>query len=335
MDGQGLGHGPLEDAALLTGGTQNLLLRFRRAGSDYVLRRPPIHLRPNSNEAMMREARVLGALAGTEAPHPRLIAACADISVIGASFYLMEAVDGFNATVEMPALHASNAAVRREMGFAVVDAAASLGRVDYIAQGLADFGRIDGYLERQVSRWKSQLAGYSEFSGWPGPGGLPDVDRLCAWLDAHRPKTFTPGIIHGDYHLANVMFDHRGPKLAAVIDWELSTLGDPLLDLGWLLATWPDPADTDRPPLVQPWDGFPTPSELIDRYAERSGRGMEAVPWFAVLACFKLGVILEGTYARACAGLAPAEIGARLHATTISNFLRAARFIDAAASGRF
>jgi aminoglycoside phosphotransferase (APT) family kinase protein len=334
MDDRGLGHGPLEGASLLTGGTQNLLLRFRRADRDFVLRRPPVHLRPNSNEAMLREARVLGALAGTAVPHPCLIATCEDMSVIGTSFYLMEAVDGFNATVSMPPLHSSDATVRRDMGFVIVDAAAALGRVDYVSKGLADFGRIDGYLERQVGRWKSQLAGYAEFTGWPGPGALPDVDRLCAWLDTHRPKTFVPGIIHGDYHLANVMFDYRGPRLAAVIDWELSTLGDPLLDLGWLLATWPDPVHEDRPPLVRPWDGFPTASQLVDRYADRSGRDVAAVPWFAVLACFKLGAILEGTFARSCAGLAPVETGNRLHAQTVSLFNRAGRFIDAA-GGRF
>jgi len=333
MAARGLGSGPITDAALLTGGTQNLLLRFRMDDREYVLRRPPLNLRANSNETMQREARVLSALADTRVPHPRLIAACASAEVIGASFYLMEPVRGFNATEGLPALHASRAGWRREMGLALVDAAAALGAVDHEAQGLADFGRLEGYLERQVPRWRRQLADYAEHREWPGPDRLPHVAEISAWLDAHRPAGFSPGIIHGDYHLANVLFDIDRPTLAAIVDWELSTLGDPLLDLGWLLATWPDPSRDGRAPIVQPWDGFPSAGELIDRYAQRSGRDMSALPWFAVLACFKLGVILEGTYARACAGLAPVETGERLHASTLNLFERAARFVAEAPSG--
>jgi aminoglycoside phosphotransferase (APT) family kinase protein len=332
MAAKGLGSGPIEDAALLAGGTQNLLLRFRQDGRELVLRRPPPHLRSNSNETMRREARILAALAETPVPHPRLIAACAGPEVIGASFYLMEPIEGFNATVAIPEPHASRPDWRREMGLALVDAAAALGAVDYLERGLGDFGRIDGYLERQVARWKGQLASYAELRAWPGPAQLPHVADICAWLESHRPSSFAPGIIHGDYHLANVLFDPARPALAAIVDWELSTIGDPLLDLGWLLATWPDPAHDERAPLARPWDGFPTASELIDRYADRSGRDMTPLPWFAVLACFKLGAILEGTFARACAGLAPMETGERLHASTINLFERAARFIAMAPS---
>ncbi|MFM2370814.1 MAG: hypothetical protein RIS85_536, partial [Pseudomonadota bacterium] len=167
MDGQGLGAGaPLEDVTLLGGGTQNVLLRFTRAGRGYVLRRPPQHLRDNSNETMRREARVLAALAGTDVPHPGLIAACPDESVIGAAFYLMEPIDGFNATTGLPPLHAGSADVRNRMGFAMAEGIAALGALDYRACGLDGFGKPDGFLERQVARWQAQLGSYAQFAGW-------------------------------------------------------------------------------------------------------------------------------------------------------------------------
>jgi aminoglycoside phosphotransferase (APT) family kinase protein len=328
MDGQGLGSGPLEDAVLLAGGTQNILLKFSRAGRSYVLRRPPPHLRANSNETMRREARVLAAIAGTEVPHPGLIAACGDETVIGAAFYLMEPIDGFNPTTGLPPLHAGSEAIRRRMGLSLVEGIAALGALDYRALGLEGFGKPDNYLERQVARWKAQLDSYAEFDGWTGPAEIPGVDRVAAWLDAHRPSTFQPGIIHGDYHLANVMYRHDSGDLAAIVDWELTTIGDPLLDLGWLMATWPE-GETPAPGAVgvQPWTGFPTADELVEHYRPRTTRDLSTLDWYAVLACYKLGIILEGTHARACAGRAPKATGDRLHATTIGLFQRALRWI--------
>lgn len=328
MDREGLGAGPLSEMRALAGGTQNILLRFRRGERDYVLRRPPPHLRANSNETMRREARVLGALAGTKVPHPRLIAACGDESVIGAAFYLMEPVEGFNATTGLPALHAGSESVRRRMGLALVEGIAALGALDYRALGLEGLGKTDDYLERQVARWKAQLASYAEFPDWEGPGGIPGVERVAGWLAANRPSTFLPGIIHGDYHLANVMYRFDSGELAAIVDWELTTIGDPLVDLGWVLATWPegDPPSVDAV-AVRPWQGFPTADELVAHYAPRTQRDLSSLTWYAVLACYKLGIILEGTHARASAGKAPRATGDLLHAKTVGLFERALRWI--------
>ena len=327
MDEKGLGTGPLEEVTRLTGGTQNILMRFSRSGRRYVLRRPPPHLRANSNETMRREARVLAALKGTDVPHPELIAACPEEDVIGASFYLMEPIDGFNPTQGLEPLHAGSAEVRRRMGLSLVEGIASLGALDYRERGLEGLGKVDGYLERQVARWKAQLASYAEFPDWTGPGEIPGVDRVAAWLEAHRPASFEPGIIHGDYHLANVMYRHDSGDLAAIVDWELTTIGDPLLDLGWLLATWPlDDRPDDATVSVKPWTGFPTSADLVEHYRPRTHRDLSAVDWYAVLACYKLGIILEGSHARASAGKAPKEIGDRLHAQTISLFERALRW---------
>mgnify|MGYP001816698756 FL=1 len=327
MDDGGLGHGELTDVTALAGGTQNLLLRFVRDGRTYVLRRPPEHKRKNSDETMRREARVLAALAGSDVPHPSMIAAEADESVLGAAFYLMEAVDGFVAPSGLPDLHASSPEIRHGMGLAFADAAAALGAVDHEAVGLGDFGRPDGYLERQVPRWRSQLESYADLGGaWTLD--IPHVDATADWLEANRPADFDPGIIHGDYHLGNVMYRTDGPELAAVVDWELATIGDPLLDVGMIMAFWPgDDGEQAGVMSVTPWDGFPTLTEMIDRYRERSTRSMDSIAWYGVLACYKTGIILEGTHARAGAGKAPASIGDLLHATTVRLFERGAEII--------
>jgi aminoglycoside phosphotransferase (APT) family kinase protein len=214
------------------------------------------------------------------------------------------------------------------MGFALVDGIAALGRVDHVAAGLSDLGRADGYLERQVGRWKKQLASYAEYEGWAGPGGIEGIDEVADWLDAHRPATFKPGIIHGDYHLANVLYRYDGPQLAAIVDWELTTIGDPLLDMGWILATWPLAGHIGSANLsVTPWEGFPTADELVARYAGQTDRDIDRIAWYAVLACYKLGIILEGTHARAAAGKAEIATGEALHAHTVSLFQRALGWI--------
>jgi aminoglycoside phosphotransferase (APT) family kinase protein len=327
MADQGLGREPVGNIVPLTGGSQNIIVRFDQGGRSYVVRRPPLHPSADGNETMRREARVLGGLRESGVPHPRLIAACGDESVIGAAFYLMEPVDGFNAGVGLPPLHAGSPKIRHAMGLAMVDGIARLGNVDWQAAGLEGFGNPDNFLDRQVARWSRQLASYGQHDGWPGPAALPDVEAIARWLEDHRPADFTPGIMHGDYHLKNVMFSKDGPRLAAIIDWELATIGDPMLDLGWLLATWRDqgaPA-SEAQIVVEPWDGFPGPDELIARYAEMSGRDVSHAHWYEALACYKLAILLEGSHARARAGKAPAEIGERMHRSAVRLLTKAAR----------
>jgi aminoglycoside phosphotransferase (APT) family kinase protein len=312
MDAEGIGAGPLIDVEALVGGTQNILVRFRRGERGFVLRHPPAHKRKNSDETMRREARVLAALAGTDVPHPGLIAACPDVDVLGAAFYLMDPIGGFNPSTGFPEPYRSDLSLQHGMGLSMADAIAALGRLDYLAIGLGDFGRPDGFLERQVERWRSQLASYDAMEGYAGPD-LPGVEDVAAWLDARRPAAWTPGLIHGDFHLANVIAHPTEGRLAAVVDWELATIGDPLLDLGHLLCTWPG-ADVT---------GLPTRAELIERYAAGSTRAVDDADWYEVLACYRLGIILEGTNARAQSGLAPKEVGDVLHATAVALFERA------------
>lgn len=333
MDLRGLPSGPIEDVRQLSGGTQNVLVRFRRGAETYVLRRGPQHLRAKTNEVLRREARVLAALAGTAVPAPRLIAACPDERVMnGAVFYLMTAVDGFNATTVLPQPHAGDPSVRHRMGIEAAIALASLGAVDHVAVGLEGLGRPEGFLERQVGRWMSELESYSALDGYPGPR-IPGLESTAAWLTDNRPATWRPGIMHGDYHLANLMFSYDGPRVAAIVDWEMCTIGDPLLDLGWLLATWPG-EDGEGASLAGPLGaagGLCTAGELVATYAGHpaavSGRDLSAITWYTVLACFKLGIVLEGTHARACAGKADPSVGDLLHGMTLALFARARTFI--------
>jgi aminoglycoside phosphotransferase (APT) family kinase protein len=331
MDDQQIGRGPIEEITRLQGGTQNLLFRFRRGQRAFVLRRPPEHPRANSNETMRREARVLAALADTDVPHPKLIAACSSEDVLGAAFYLMAPVNGFNATVGLPALHASDPAIRRRMGMALIEGIAVLGRIDHAKAGLSGLGRPENFLARQVERWRSQFESYRQFEGWPGGADLPGLREVGQWLEDRRPLQFEPSIIHGDYHLGNVMFRYDAPELAAIVDWELVTIGDPLVDLGWVLATWPDPSGPVLGTVgVTPWSGFPAAGELVEHYALHSGRDVSGIAWYKVLACYKLGIVNEGTYARACAGQASVETGKYLHQFAIGLFERAGRWIGEA-----
>jgi aminoglycoside phosphotransferase (APT) family kinase protein len=331
MSERGLESGAIEDVRRLTGGTQNLLLRFRRGDREFVLRRPSAALREVGGKTIAREARMLGALAGSQVPHAGLIAACDEESVIGARFYLMQPVDGFNpnSAAGLPLPHAGDARMRRRMGLAMVDALLELGRLDYRAVGLGDFGRPEGFLERQAPRWLAQLDTVRGYPGWPGAQALPGLARIADWLTGNCPAQFEPGILHGDYHLSNVMFRRDGPELAAVVDWELATIGDPLLDLAWLLVTWPDAGGFGAGTIqVHPWEGFPGADELIEHYRAGSSRDLQALDWYRVLAGFKLGIFLEVSYARACAGKAPSAHGEKHHASAIRLFEGALARID-------
>jgi aminoglycoside phosphotransferase (APT) family kinase protein len=324
MDSVGLPEGEIEDMERLRGGSQNVLLRFSRGGRAYVLRRGPRSLRANSNRVIAREIEVLTALDATDVPHPRVVAGCTDEQLLGgAVFYLMEPVAGFNPVVELPSAHAASPDLRHAMGIAAADALARLGAVDHEAVGLGGFGNPDGYLERQVPRWIEHLESYCRLAGYERPR-LAGVDEVAEWLDRNRPASWQPGILHGDYHLGNLLYEDDGPGVAAIVDWEMCTLGDPLLDLGLLAAAWPRPGEPG--PLSGALGcagGLPGVEELIAAYGRQSTRDLGAIDWYVVLAGFKTGIVVEGTYARACAGLVPMELGESLHAIATDLIARA------------
>lgn len=310
------GSGPVTGAKKLTGGLQNNVFLIDRGSESFVLRRPSKHLRPGSNDTMLREARVLKALAGSAVPHPAVYAVCADASVIGACFYLMEPLEGFAPSQQLPGNYASDPVWRRAMGEELVRGAAALAAVDHEAVGLADLGKPDGWHERQVDRWRSQIESYRSMPNYDG--ALPNVDEIGCWLTDNVPNDQHIGIVHGDFQFANVMFSTHAPRISGVVDWELTTLGDPLLDLGWILASWWEQGDPEgKRPLVQPWEGFLSRAELVRLYGELSGRDLSVAPWFFALACLKLACLLEGTYARSKQGQVPANVGQHVHAYAI------------------
>ena len=294
-----IGDAPLE-CQLLSGGTSNAVFRLSRGGPAWVLRRPPKVLRPDSTRIISREARVLAALAGSDVPHPAFRAYCADAGVIGAPFYLMAMVDGWLGYVEgRPDPEPFGVPEhRRQKAFALVDGIARLAQVDYRAAGLEDFGRPDGFLERQVDRWASLLASYRESENYPGRP-IPGLAYAADWLRTNTPAMSAPGIIHGDYSFANALFQYQPPAtLAAMIDWELTTIGDPLLDLGWVLYAFRGRDEKSPPAGYFDPNGYPYREELAEYYAERTGRDTRRLTYYMVLAQYKLACILERHYAR-------------------------------------
>ncbi len=327
---EGISAGPVRNLELLAGGTQNLMVRFDCGDRAFVLRRPPPD-KPLSAATVQREATVLQALAGTAVPHPRYFGHSDDPAIAGGAFLVTAAVDGFNATVEMPGRAGSDPAFRRAMGLALVDGLAALAQVPLTRGALATLGKTEGFTTRQAARWARQLAGYAEMPGWQGPDALGPVAEIGAWLERHAPQATVPGLMHGDYHIANVLFDRATGDLAAILDWELTTLGDPRLDLARLVTSWPDRQGAGLlSRKVVPWDGFPDAEALVARYVEKTGRDVADWPWFKVLALYKYAVILEGSHARAQAGQADATTGARLHDSAVRMIRAAARLVEAA-----
>lgn len=330
-----LGSGPLV-TRMIHGGTSNVILSLDRGGDTMILRRPPAVPPPNSERAVLREARVLEALNATAVPHPHCYGRCEDASVIGAPFYVMQLVPGWAADLRDGHIYHRAPFDRPpyEYGipYAMVDGLVALANVDHTAVGLEGFGKLDGFLERQVVRWDSQLRSYEALYDYPGRE-LPGYDATAAWLRASVPATFRPGIMHGDVGTPNALFADDPPaRLTALIDWELSTLGDPLIDLAWLCLGLRD----ERAPDVAPEGALynvanmPTRQELARYYAAGTGRDLADFDYYLVLALFKGGCILEYKVAQAAAGILPAETGAFFGELVRANFADAERLVLAA-----
>ncbi len=282
---------PLE-ATAIAGGASNEIFELRRADARLVLRRPPRNVPAGRNATMLREYRVIAALRDSDVPHSRAHAWCDDTDVIGACFYIMDHVDGWTPMGPLEAPFDSDVEAKRGLGWELVDAAAHLALVDWQAVGLEGFGKPEGFLDRQVDRWLHHLSKF-KFRDIPG------LDDAATWLRSHTPKSFRPGIIHGDYQFANVMFHHGAPaRLAAVVDWEMSTIGDPLLDLAWVIMGWVDPGEEQESKQYFDYQGMQSRAELIDRYAGRTNLPVELMDYYTVLARFKMACVLEGGYAR-------------------------------------
>ena len=295
MDGQGLGVDAPIDHAFVSGGTQNEIYEIRRGDVHGALRIPPPSAPESRDVGILREWRIIEALDGTDVPHTAAIAACDDRSVLGRTFYLMGYVDGWSPmnTDGWPEPFDTDLEARKGLAFELVDGISLLSRVDWQAKGLDDLGHPDGFHERQVDRWTAFL---ERIKGRE----LPGFDEASAWLREHRPIDFVPGLMHGDYQFANVMYRHGAPaRMAAIVDWEMGTVGDPKLDLAWVVNGWPE--DTSQPSGVSYVDmtGMPSRSAMLSRYSEVSGRQVDDIDYYCVLAKWKLAVVLEQGFQRA------------------------------------
>ncbi len=299
LDAHGIGEGRLE-VERIGEGHSNITFLVRRGDARVVLRRPPRPPLPPSAHDVLREARLLKALEGTPVRAPTVIAVGDDETVLGVPFYVMEEIEGSVLASAIP--HALDTAEeRRRTAEELVDGLVELHDVDWRACGLEGYGKPTGYLERQVRR----------FSGlWEHnkTRELAVVEELAEWLGRNMPESPESTIVHGDYRLGNVMMAKTAPaELVAIFDWELSTIGDPLADVGYLTVTWvepDDPQDTMFANLnaVTRSGGFLTREEIIARYEERSGRSMSALNWYQALALWKAAVFMEGNNKRIQAG---------------------------------
>lgn len=299
LDRHGLGDGSIE-VEPVGDGHSNVTYLLRRGESELILRRPPRPPLPPSAHDVLREARLLGALADTPARVPAVLAVGDDPEIIGAPFYVMERVRGEVITDRVPD-HLDTPAERQRIAQELIDALVEVHAVDWQACGLEGFGKPTGYLERQLRRFN----GLWEINR---TREVPEVERVGAWLAQHIPDSGRATIVHGDYRLGNTMFADRAPaRLVAIFDWEMATIGDPLADVGYMCMMWTqegDPGGGLREHLgrVTRQEGFLTREELVSRYEQRSGRSMSDARWYTALALWKSVVFMEGNYKRAVLG---------------------------------
>ena len=301
LDAQLGGHAPIE-VLQFPGGHSNLTYLVRRAGVDYVLRRPPFGSKVKSAHDMGREHTVLSALAPVYDKAPRPIALCRDDAVMACTFYLMERREGVILRKELPAGVTIEPATARRLCDLLVDALAELHAVDYVAAGLGTLGKPDGYVRRQVEGWTERYHGSKS-------DDLPVVLEVAQWLATHMPADSAPALIHNDWKFDNVIFDESLSRVVGVLDWEMSTVGDPLMDLGTSVGYWIEPTDDQVLHMLRfgltHLPGMMTRLEVVDRYARSSGRAIsdaDAVFYYAY-GLFKTAVVAQQIYFRYATGL--------------------------------
>ena len=302
MDEVGLpGKGEPIEQRYLSGGSQNEIYEIRRGDLHCAMRIPPSTAPAPRDEGILREWRIIEALDGTDVPHTAAIAVCTDPDVMGRTFYLMGFVDGWSPMglggAGWPAPFDTDLEARKGLAYQLVEGIALLSKVDWRAKHLQDLGRPEGFHERQVDRWTAFL---ERIKGRE----LPGFDEAAAWLRAHKPIDYIPGIMHGDYQFANVMYKHGAPaSLAAIVDWEMGTVGDPKLDLGWVVQSWPADPNAVEASASSYVDmrGMPSGAEVLAHYSAVSGRQVDDIDYYIILAKWKLAVVLEQGYQRAAA----------------------------------
>ncbi len=271
--------------------------------TDLVIRRPPIGETADTAHDVLREYEVVDALQDTDVPVPKTVAATEDSEIIGVPFYVMERLEGDVLLYSEPDRF-ENPDARAGIGTEMIDTLAAIHSVDYESVELGDFGNPDGFTERQVERWQGQFEW--AFEETTESREVPEIAEIGEWLADNVPDEPAHTLVHGDYKLDNVIFGpDADPELAGVLDWEMSTLGDPLTDLGWFLFFWLDPVEGDRSPLLQTMaptfltgEDYHTRGELLERYEQQTGVEVENLKFYRVLAVYKMAALGEMFYAR-------------------------------------
>lgn len=291
----------------ISGGTQNDLIPFRYGEGTYLLRLPS----PTADGAALisRETRILTILRDTDVPHPRLVGFSVDSAALGIPFHVTDFVDGYNVMEALPTDVAGDESSQRQVAVAVADAAAALAGISAAGLGGDSPDRRVGWADRQTSRWSQVFDDYAAKRGYPADA-LPSLPEVRRQLEAQSPDAGSLGVLHGDMHLGNILISNDSSKVAALVDWELNTIGDRRLDLAHLVVSWPGRLETIPAP---PGWVFNDTRPIIDRYIERSGQSLDHFNWFLTLASYRLAAILEGTFSRALRGQADEETGRRLH----------------------
>ena len=310
------------------GGHSNLTYLLKVGDRDVVMRRPPFGTKVKSAHDMGREHRILSALAGHYPRAPRPLAYCEDASVIGAPFYVMERVRGAILRKEIPGELKLDPAGFRKLCENLVDALVELHALDYRALGLTELGKPEGYVQRQVEGWTKRYFGSQTDS-------VPVVEQVAKWLAEHQPADSGAALIHNDFKFDNVVLDPEQPtRIVGILDWEMSTLGDPLMDLGTFLSYWVEAQDEE---VMQFFRGGPTDKpgaltrrELVERYSERSGRPVPNPDFYYVFGLFKTAVVIQQIYYRYRNGLTKDERFAMFGAGVVVLCEQAARSIERA-----
>ncbi|MEM1110391.1 MAG: phosphotransferase family protein [Pseudomonadota bacterium] len=285
----------------MRGGGSCEMFSLQQGAERFVIRRAPLAAVSDTAHNVVREYRVIEALADTDVRVPQLLAACDDPAVMGNAFYIMRFVDGEVIRRRLPDIYQSSPETQPAIGEELIDALVELHGAPWRGSALEDMAHPEGFLERQVARWLSQYDGYRDRD-------LPAIDSVARWLDDHRPPSGDLTVMHGDYKADNAMYSRDlPPRILTLVDFEMTTVGDPLIDLAWAMIFWPEEGNLIA--IAAPGnDGGMDPSycqqpaELIDRYARATGRDMSHFQWYQAFAAWKLAIVLEASYAKFLSG---------------------------------
>ncbi|WP_445168440.1 phosphotransferase family protein [Mycolicibacterium sp. Dal123E01] len=310
----------------IRGGGSCEMFRVDRLGESWVVRRAPLAAVSDTAHQVIREARIMEALASQGISVPQILARTDDPAVLGAPFFVMSFVEGDVIRRDgLPESLRNDPESHGGIGEQLIDTLAQLHAVDWASTALADMSRPQGFLDRQIDRWLNQLETYRIRD-------LPGIDQLAEWLREHMPRHGDLTVMHGDYKLDNVIWARSAPpRIACVVDFEMTTVGDPLIDLAWAMIFWPD----DGNPIALAAPGTPngihpdhcqTPTELLGRYAEQTGRNLTQFDWYQVFSAWKLAIVLEGSYAKHVLGQSRNPVHEVFGAIVDNLLIRARRF---------